>query len=268
MRRGLDPHKGAQGRAAVLALDLISDFTFPDGVTVRRALASRANAITALLKRARRTGVPVIYCNDNPGMWTGANGSKATVSAPATAILQQAAQGIGVPIAIERGETAAPERLRIFAPTIDGNIARKHSEYYEGVSPRIAWSAVKGAKSFAVIMEDPDAKPITPFVHWLAWNIPADHRHLAEGLQEQPRLLDPLGTLQGRTSRGSVGYFGPRPPVGDPPHRYHFQVFALDTMLDVPFGAERDELLAAMQGHVLAAGELVGTYQQTIPPLK
>jgi Raf kinase inhibitor-like YbhB/YbcL family protein len=200
--------------------------------------------------------------------YTGTEGSREKLKAPATAMLEQAAQGVGVPIAIERAETNAQGRLRVFAPTVDGVIQTKHSEYHEGVSPRIAWSAVRGAKSYVVIMEDPDAKPITPFVHWLAWNIPADHQHLAEGLQEQERLTDPEGVLQGRTSRGSVGYFGPRPPVGDPAHRYHFQVFALDRMLDVPFGAERDQLLAAMQGHVLAAGELVGAYQQTVAPLK
>jgi Raf kinase inhibitor-like YbhB/YbcL family protein len=119
-----------------------------------------------------------------------------------------------------------------------------------------------------VITEDPDAKPITPFVHWVAWNIPADRTSLPEGLQEQPRLTQPEGVLQGRTSRGSVGYFGPKPPVGDPPHHYHFQVFALDAKLDVPAGADRDQLLAAMQGHVLAAGELVGTYRQAVAPLK
>jgi Raf kinase inhibitor-like YbhB/YbcL family protein len=198
--------------------------------------------------------------------YQGDDGSSEVVRAPATAMLEQASQGVGVPIAIER--TAAGENLRVFAPTADGVIQRKHSEYHDGVSPRIAWSAVKGARSYALIMEDPDAKPITPFVHWLAWNIPADHRHLPEGLQEQERLTDPRGVLQGRNSRGSVGYFGPRPPVGDAPHRYHFQVFALDTRLDVPFGAERDELLAAMQGHVLAAGEIVGTYRQVVAPLK
>ena len=74
--------------------------------------------------------------------------------------------------------------------------------------------------------------------------------------------------LQGRTTRGSVGYYGPRPPVGDPPHHYHFQVFALDTMLDVPLGADRDQVLDAMQGHVLAKGELVGTYAQKLKPQK
>jgi Raf kinase inhibitor-like YbhB/YbcL family protein len=200
--------------------------------------------------------------------YTGTDGAREVLKAPATAMLEQAAQGVGVPIAIERGEASAQGQLKVFAPTVEGSIYRRHSEYHDGVSPRIAWSAVKGAKSYAVIMEDPDARPITPFVHWLAWNIPADHRHLPEGLQEQERLTDPEGVLQGRTSRGSVGYFGPRPPVGDPPHHYHFQVFALDKMLDVPFGAERDELLAAMQGHVLASGEVVGTYQQSVAPLK
>jgi Raf kinase inhibitor-like YbhB/YbcL family protein len=200
--------------------------------------------------------------------YTGSDGSSRVVKAPADAMLEQAAQGVGVPIAIQRAETSAQGRLRVHLPTADDFIARRHSDYYDGASPRIAWSPVKGARSYVVIMEDPDARPITPFVHWLAWNIPANYRHLPAGLQEQERLLDPEGMLQGRTSRGSVGYFGPRPPVGDPPHQYHFQVFALDALLDIPPGAERDQLLAAMSGHVLAAGEAVGVYQQTVAPLK
>lgn len=65
-----------------------------------------------------------------------------------------------------------------------------------------------------------------------------------------------------------MGYLGPRPPVGDPPHHYHFQIFALDTLLDVPPGSERDVLLEAMSGHVLAAGEFIGTYQQIVQPPK
>jgi Raf kinase inhibitor-like YbhB/YbcL family protein len=117
-------------------------------------------------------------------------------------------------------------------------------------------------------MEDPDAKPALPFVHWVAWNIPADVTRLPEGVQEQPRLTEPDGVLQGRNTRGSVGWYGPRPPVGDPAHRYHFQVFALDTKLDVPFGADRDQVLAAMQGHVLAKGEIVGRYKQDQKPPK
>jgi Raf kinase inhibitor-like YbhB/YbcL family protein len=66
--------------------------------------------------------------------------------------------------------------------------------------------------------------------------------------------------MQGRNSRGQVGYMGPRPPAGDPAHHYHFQVFALDTMLSLPPGAERDAVVTAMNGHVLARGETVGTF--------
>jgi Raf kinase inhibitor-like YbhB/YbcL family protein len=91
---------------------------------------------------------------------------------------------------------------------------------------------------------------------------------LPEGLQEQLRLTDPLGLLQGKTSRNSIGYMGPRPPVPDPAHRYHFQIFALDATLDVPAGADRDAVLAAAKGHVLAEGELVGTYDQVVAPMK
>jgi Raf kinase inhibitor-like YbhB/YbcL family protein len=118
------------------------------------------------------------------------------------------------------------------------------------------------------VLEDPDAKPVTPFVHWLAWNIPAHVTNLPEGLQEQLRLTEPEGVLQGLNTRGSPGYYGPKPPVMDAPHRYFFQVFALDTFLQVPPGADRDQLLAAMAGHVLAKGRLMGTFQQQTQPLK
>lgn len=68
--------------------------------------------------------------------------------------------------------------------------------------------------------------------------------------------------MQGATSRGSVGWQGPRPPKGDRPHRYRFQLVALDRDLDLPLGATRDQLLAAAQGHVLATGELIGVYPE------
>ena len=68
--------------------------------------------------------------------------------------------------------------------------------------------------------------------------------------------------LQGPSVHGSLRYFGPRPPVGDPAHDYHLQVFALDTMLPLRFGASRAEALDAMDGHVLAVGEVVGTYSR------
>ena len=110
---------------------------------------------------------------------------------------------------------------------------RKYCNYFDDVSPPLQWSPVPGARSYVVFVEDPDAKPVTPFVHWVAWNIPAGVTSLGEGLQKQPRLTSPDGVLQGRNSRESVGWFGPRPPIGDPPHHYHVEVLALDTMLDV-----------------------------------
>ena len=191
-------------------------------------------------------------------------------AAPAGPMQQQAAKGTNVPLALKRAETQAQGQLTVSSPAFAANalLDPRYSEYADGVSPPLAWSAVSGAKSYAIIMEDPDAKPALPFVHWLAWNIPPAVHKLPEGVQEQPRLTEPEGVLQGRTTRGSIGYYGPRPPVGEPAHHYHFQVFALDTVLDVPFGADRDTLLAAMQGHVLAKGALVGRYGQAQKPMK
>ena len=196
----------------------------------------------------------------------------ASLSPPAEAMKKQTSQGIGVPLANERLSTnnRADQPIKVSSATIQPNAAipAKHSEYADGISPPLAWSPVNGAKSYAIITEDPDAKPIKPFVHWVAWNIPADVTKLPEGVQEQPRLTEPEGMLQGRTSRGVVGYFGPRPPVGDKQHHYHFQILALDKMLDIPAGADRDQVLAAAEGHVIAKGELIGTYAQTVEPPK
>ncbi len=175
---------------------------------------------------------------------------------------QQTRQGNGVPLALKRAESRARGTLKVQSNSIQGAIPAMHSEYAEGLSPEISWSRVEGAKSYALIVEDPDAHAVRPFVHWVAWNIPGDVTTLPDGFNDAGALTETIGLLQGKTSKGSVGYFGPRPPEGDPPHHYHFQVFALDTELNLPPGAGRDEVLHAMSGHVLAAGELVGTYEQ------
>ena len=200
----------------------------------------------------------------------GAGGASATlVAPPAGPMQQQARKGSNVPLALVRQEANGGGKLAVRSAGFGAGAAMpaKYSEYAEGVSPPLSWAAVPGAKSYAVIMEDPDA-PQKPFVHWLAWNVPASVTSLPEGLQEQPRLTEPDGVLQGRNTRGSVGYYGPRPPVGDPAHHYHFQVFALDAELPLPFGADRDQLLQAIQGHVLAKGEVVGRYAQAQQPPK
>jgi Raf kinase inhibitor-like YbhB/YbcL family protein len=205
-----------------------------------------------------------------------AAGSTVTpASPPAGPMLQQAARGTNVPLANKRPETATGARaaqaalsVRSAAFANNGRLDMRFSEYADGVSPPLSWSAVPNAKSYVVIMEDPDARPALPFVHWLAWNIPASVTSLQEGLQKQPRLTAPEGVLQGRNTRGSMGYYGPRPPVGDPDHHYHFQVYALDKMLETPFGADRDTLLKAMEGHVLAKGDVIGLYRQAVKPPK
>ncbi len=145
----------------------------------------------------------------------------------------------------------------------------KHSAYYEDVSPALSWGpAPAGTRSFALLMEDPDAASAKPVVHWVAWNISATTTELPEGVAAWPQVPE-LGNLrQGRTSRGSVGYYGPRPPVGDKPHRYHFQLFALDTVLPILPGADANTLREAMRGHVLAKGRVIGTYRQASAPTR
>lgn len=192
----------------------------------------------------------------------------ASVAIPAQSLEKQMATGNGVPLALDRVAQATAVAVRSPAFQAGQALSSRFSAYHEGLSPPLMWDAVPKAVTYVVIVEDPDSRPIKPFVHWVAWNIPASVTSLPEGLQVQPRLTNPAGLLQGATSRGFVGYYGPRPPVGDPPHHYHFQVLALDKSLDVHPGAPRDEVLKAAKGHVLAKGVVVGTYQQTDAPLK
>ncbi len=201
--------------------------------------------------------------------YTGKDAAKAASQpAPAGPMQEQANKGNGVPLAAQRLPVRARVAVNSSAFRDGAMLADKYSEYADGVSPPLSWQSVPGAQSYAIVVEDPDAKPYQPFVHWLAWNIPATVTMLPEGVQEQPRLTEPDGVLQGRNTRGSTGWYGPKPPVGDPAHRYHFQVFALDTKLALPFGADREQLVAAMKGHVLAQGTIVGKFAQKVKPPK
>lgn len=244
----------------------VSGFLTDGGTThIARPVGLAVARDGALLMSDDANGVMYRVAYRNP-----AAGASAATAAPPAGPMQQAMKGTGVPLAKDREETKGSGTLTVTSSTIpaQGPIPPKHSEYADGVSPQLSWSPVAGAKSYAIVMEDPDAQPITPFVHWLAWNIPASVTQLPEGLQEQLRLTEPDGMLQGATTRGSPGYYGPKPPVMAPPHRYHFQVFALDANLEVQPGADRDQVLAAMRGRVLAKGELVGQFQQQVKPPK
>ena len=142
----------------------------------------------------------------------------------------------------------------------DGSIDLRHTAYGDNLSPPLRWTPVEGAVAYALILEDPDAPSPRPFVHWLIWNIPAADTSLPEGVTAEPRPPGLGGAIEGLNGAGGVGYHGPHPPAGSGVHHYHFQVFALDQPLELEPGADIDALRAAMDGHVLADGELVGTY--------
>ncbi len=127
------------------------------------------------------------------------------------------------------------------------------------VSPPLTWSnAPVGTKSFALITDDPDA-PLGTWVHWVLYNLPSATTSLTENVPPSPEL--PGGAKQGVNDFLQTGYGGPCPPHGNA-HRYFFKIYALDTMLDLNSGATKKELLKAMNGHVLAEGRLMGTYQR------
>jgi Raf kinase inhibitor-like YbhB/YbcL family protein len=191
-----------------------------------------------------------------------------TPPVPPTAMIGDTSKAFGVPLAKDRNETRTAGALDVTSSDFLPNamMPAAVSEYAESASPQLAWTSAANARSYVVIMEDPDAKPQAPVVHWTMWNIPGSLTHLPQGVQKQARLTEPDGVLQGRNTRGSVGYSGPHAPVGDAPHRYHIQVFALDEELDLPGGTDRDTLLAKMDGHVVAKGELIGLYSQASNP--
>ncbi|MGP8179150.1 MAG: YbhB/YbcL family Raf kinase inhibitor-like protein [Steroidobacteraceae bacterium] len=130
-----------------------------------------------------------------------------------------------------------------------------------GISPQISWTGPPpGTQSLALIMDDKDA--IVGhfhrhyFVHWLAFDMPSDKRQLTEGLPRQP-LSD--GTQQGKNDVGEFGYSGPCPNAGST-HHYAITVYALDTKLGLPVETKGRQLLTAIDGHILARGQIVGTY--------
>jgi Raf kinase inhibitor-like YbhB/YbcL family protein len=141
-----------------------------------------------------------------------------------------------------------------FAP--NQPIPAKHTCDGSDSSPALSWgTSPSGTKTLALIMDDPDA-PGGTWVHWVIYNIPAGATGLPENAPKTATLPD--GSLQGKNSWPKLGYGGPCPPSGT--HRYYFKLFALDTTLNLPTGATKEQLLAAMEGHVLAKAELMGTY--------
>jgi Raf kinase inhibitor-like YbhB/YbcL family protein len=127
------------------------------------------------------------------------------------------------------------------------------------ISPAITWqSPPANTRSFALIVSDPDA-PVSTFIHWIIYNLPPESRNLPEGVPTQEHLPD--GSAQGQNDNETIGYWGPCPP-GNSPHRYLFTLYALDSTLNLPPKAEEKQIAAAMKGHILAAGQLMGRYHR------
>jgi Raf kinase inhibitor-like YbhB/YbcL family protein len=123
----------------------------------------------------------------------------------------------------------------------------------EGTAPMITWSdAPPSTRSFVLICEDPDAPLPNPLVHWLVYGIPGT----TTTIERSPTLVG----REGRNSFQRDGWVAAQPPFGHGLHHYHFQVFALDVGIDLRSGAGRSAVVDAMRGHVVAWGEIVGTY--------
>jgi Raf kinase inhibitor-like YbhB/YbcL family protein len=126
-------------------------------------------------------------------------------------------------------------------------------------SPELSWqSPPANTQSFVLIVTDPDA-PIGNFVHWVLYNIPPDTRELPQAIRKEEQT--PNGSRQGVNDFDEIGYDGPCPP-GHSTHRYVFDLYALDTKLNLPAGATKRQVSDAIYNHILAHGQLTGRYQR------
>lgn len=145
-------------------------------------------------------------------------------------------------------------RFQLTSPAFNHStqIPVKYSCDGQDISPPLAWRDIpEGTQSLALVMDDPDA-PAGTWVHWILFNLPPD---LGE-LPEQTSLPD--NAQVGKNNWGRTDYGGPCPPSGT--HRYFFKLYALDTTLNLDSPPDKTQLLQAMEGHILAQAELMGTY--------
>lgn len=155
-------------------------------------------------------------------------------------------------------------KLTVTTPAFQAgaDIPFENTQYRGNTFPGLSWTAgPAGTKSYAVIMQDGDAlRAGAPILHWTMANIPANITKLDPGM-----TTPPAGSSYGPNIRGpNQAYMGPRTPAG-PKHRYHLQIFALDTVLGADALANYDSMTGAMKGHVLASGEVIGL-GQVAPP--
>jgi len=145
--------------------------------------------------------------------------------------------------------------LKLSSPAFGDHkrISERHTGDGDDVAPALDWTGVpEGTKSFAVVVDDPDAPLVDGFTHWVAYNIAGDASGLSEGGPE---------ATAGQNSFGNDGYNGPAPPPGHGRHHYYFWLYALDDELDLEPGLDRRALLARIEDHVIEQARLIGTYE-------
>ena len=141
----------------------------------------------------------------------------------------------------------------------DGDmIPEKHTCDGEDISPPLVWELVpQNVKSIALICDDPDA-PVGTWVHWVYYDIPSNTNGLPENITPQENPDN--GGKQGTNDFRKIGYGGPCPPGGI--HRYYFKIYALDAILNLPAGIDKEKLLKAMEGHIVGQAQLMGKYKR------
>lgn len=151
--------------------------------------------------------------------------------------------------------------MKISSPVFsDGEpIPPRYSCEGSDISPPLDWDlsqlSIPDNGSIVLICDDPDA-PGGTWIHWVIFNLPPETSSLPEMVMPREELEN--GALQGANSWGNIGYGGPCPPSGT--HHYYYKIYALDAKLNLPPGTTKEELLNAMDGHVLDEGQLMGTY--------
>jgi Raf kinase inhibitor-like YbhB/YbcL family protein len=152
-------------------------------------------------------------------------------------------------------DQSVPETITLTSPAFANRdaIPSQYSCQGDEISPPLVWNHIPDeTQSFALIMDDPDASR-APWIHWVIYNIPSDTRNL-------PEAVNPVPGIVGKNSWDRTSYGGPCPPAGT--HRYFFHLYALDILLDLDPGATQADLAQAMEGRMLARGELMGTYHK------
>jgi Raf kinase inhibitor-like YbhB/YbcL family protein len=156
--------------------------------------------------------------------------------------------------------TAKGGTMKLTSPVFDegGMIPEKYTCDGADLSPPLKWESIpEGTKSISLICDDPDA-PGGTWVHWVYYDIPASTKSVPENVRADDR--PGIGGTQGINDFRRIGYGGPCPPGGT--HRYYFKLYALDTLLNLPSGATKKQLVKAMENHIVGQVQLMGKYRR------